>query len=677
MGQGKELWGGMLDMWEFFCIFALDMKLGARYAYILSAYAIGIVVFTLFRVVDTLVYCMGADVWPDFEGQYAYALVMGWRFDTAVSCYLLALPLLMAIIGEIARIRARGYYLAMHVLTVTLYIVAFFACAVDVPFFDYFFTRLNAVAMNEAESFGIILHMIVSNPVYLLGFAAFAALAVGYAFLMRWVFRRLFSSASWQMKTGWAIALAVLLLFGGFVGMRGRLSKKSPLRVGTAYYCGNAFLNQLGLNPVFTFVKSIETLNKSAKHPLALTSAAEAEQIYAADRATPVDSALAAGAVTLPEGTNVVVVIMESMTVDKTGLLRPAGGDFSLTPCLDSLMRGGMVFTQCYSAGIHTYNGIYSTLYSHPGIPARHTMRYAFIPRMCGLPHQLQAQGYQTTFMMTHDEDYDNMRDFLHANAFDSVVGQHSFPAGESVGTWGLPDHRLLEHAVEHCRAVAAEGRPFLTVVMTCSDHVPYILPDGIDFTPRSKALADKMTEYADWSIGHFMQLAAQDDKNTNGGSPWFDNTVFVFIADHGAAGQSLYDIALSYHHVPMLFYCPKHIAPKRCDQLALQIDLFPTLMGMLPYAYGNNTFGLDLLRQRRQYAYFCSDDKISAIDTAWLYICQVAENNEHLYHYCDTTAGDRIATHRGEADAMRRYAFGLVQHSFNMLETRTAACDN
>jgi len=639
------------------------MRQGSRYGYILSVYAIGIVVFTLFRVVNTLVYCLGAETWPDFEGQYLQALWMGWRFDTVVSCYLLALPLLMAIVGEVARIRARAYYLTMHIITVTLYTLAFFVCAVDVPFFSYFFSRLNAVAMNEADSFGIILHMIVSNPAYMAGLAAFIALAVGYAFLMRWVFRRLLSSADRHMQTGWAIALAVLLLFSGFVGMRGRLSKKSPIRVGTAYYCGNAFLNQLGLNPVFTLIKSIGEMNKNANQPLALMDAAEAEAVFNEQLGIMKEGVEPL----LPEGTNVVLVIMESMTVDKTGLVD--GGKRSLTPCLDSLMQRGMLFTQCYSAGIHTYNGVYSTLYSHPAIPARHTMAYTFPPSMCGLPHQLRAAGYQTTFMMTHKESYDNMENFLHANAFDSVVGQSHFPDQERVGTWGLPDHRLFEHAVEHCRAMARKGTPFFTVIMTCSDHVPYILPDNIPFTPRSKALADKMVEYADWSIGHFMQLAAQDEKNTDGGSPWFDNTVFVFIADHGAAGQSIYDIALSYHHVPMLFYCPKHIAPQRCDQLALQTDLYPTLMGMLPYPYDNNTFGVDLRRVQRQYAYFSSDDKISVVDTAWLYICQVAENNEHLYHYCDTTAGDQLALHPEKAAAMRRHAFGLIQHSYNMIK--------
>ena len=655
------------------------MKRGARYRYILAAYAVGIVVFTLFRLLNTWVYCHNAAAVPDFEGQYFQALVMGWRFDTVVSCYLLTLPLLMMIVGELAHIKVRGYYLTVHIILVTLYTVAFFACAVDVPFFSYFFTRLNAVAANEIDSFGLIADMILSEPVYLLGLLAFVLLAVGYALLMRCIFKRMFLDGRRVnleeradtggcpygfLPTGWAIVLAVVLAFGTFVGMRGRLSKKSPIRVGTAYFCGNAFLNQLGLNPVFTFVKSIEEMNKNANRPLYLIDADEARQVYDAERATPIDSTLAAHAITLPKGTNVVLVIMESMTVEKTGLFHH---ERSHTPCLDSLMRQGLVFTHCYSAGIHTYNGIYSTLYSHPGLMARHTMKHTFIPSMCGLPHPLQANGYQTTYMMTHDEDYDNMRGFLHANGFDSVIGQHSFPADESVGTWGLPDHRLFEHAVEHCTKVSQRG-PFLTTIMTCSDHVPYILPDDIPFNPRSKAMDERMTEYADWSINHFMQLAAAQ--------PWFDSTLFVFIADHGAASSTHYDIALSYHHVPMLFYCPKHITPQRCDRLALQLDLFPTLMGMLPYEYCNNTFGLDLLRQRRDMAYFGSDDKLSALDTAYLYVCQVAENIEHLFHYCDSTPGDQSTHHPDLVATMRRKVFGMVQHSYNMIDNRTTNCD-
>lgn len=632
------------------------MQRGRCYSYILITYLIGIVVFSLFRVVNTLVYCFGAEGWPDFEGLYLRSLAVGWRFDTVVSCYLLALPLLMAIGGEVWHIGARAYHLAMHILTVTLYTLAFFVCAVDVPYFDHFYSRLNAAALNQTGSFGIILSMIVGNPEYMLDFGLFVVLAAGYLLLMRKVFRGCFHRELENLRItetkiwGWGGVIAAALLLGCFTGMRGRIPPNPPLRVANACFCGNAFLNQLGLNPVFTFVKSMEREG----NPLALMGAGEAKEVYDAG---PNLNPNLNPQFSIPQGTNVVVVIMESMSAARTGLVRR---DKSLTPHLDSLMRGGLLFSRCFSAGIHTYNGVYSSLYSHPAIPAYHPMRRTFMPQMQGLPHQLRAHGYRTAFMMPHDEDYDNMRDFLHANAFDSVIGQSCYPPGEVVGTWGIPDHCLFDHVLAHCRTVEAQGHPWLTVVLTCSDHVPYVLPQDIPFTPKSETIEEKMTEYADWSLGRFMDMAARET--------WFHNTVFVFVADHGVAGESYYDIALSYHHVPLLYYAPSWISPCQVDRLALQTDLYPTLMGMLPYDYDNNTFGVDLLRRQREYAYFSSDDKISVLDTAWLYICQVKDDIEHLYHWCDTTRGDQIAQHRDHAAAMRRHAFGLIQHSYNMI---------
>ena len=238
------------------------MKQSARYNYILLAYLTGIVFFTLFRLACTLVWCISQPLWPDFNGMYGNALFMGWRFDTAVSCYLLALPALMMIVGELARIRAKAYYLTAHHLLVIGYIVSFFACTADIPFFSYFFTRLNATAVNEVDSLGIILHMIVTEPMYLAGIGAFIIVATGYWFLMRYIFRRTIVNGQDRFQPyAWCIPLSLLLIFATFVGMRGRLSNKSPLRVGTAYFCSDPFLNQIGLNPVFTFIISAHSIS--------------------------------------------------------------------------------------------------------------------------------------------------------------------------------------------------------------------------------------------------------------------------------------------------------------------------------------------------------------------------------------------------------------------------------
>lgn len=643
------------------------MRHSARFKYLLVVYLIGIAVFTVFRLINTLVYCSHADPWPDFDGLYWRALVMGWRFDTVVSCYLLAIPSVMMVVGELCYIRKEWYYKLIHVLVVTGFLIAFFACAVDIPFFSYFYNRLNAVSVNEIDSFGLIVDMIFSDSVYLCGFVGFVVFAVGYVFLMRWVYRRLLRGRLEEYRRlGWAVPMSLLLLLAVFLGMRGRLNPKSPIRVGTAYFCNNGFLNQLGLNPVFTFVKSAEEISKTSNRPIALTTPEQALATYQNERLTAVDTTfMPAGlSLPLPEGTNVILVIMESMTVDKTGLFRP---EQSLTVNLDRLMEQGLTFTECYSAGIHTYNGVYSTLYSHPALLARHTMKHVQLPQMCGLPQQLHEVGYQNMFFLTHDEDYDNMRGFLMANGFDEVIGQSSYPLEEIVGTWGVPDHILFDHVVAHCNAVAPQG-PFFAAVMTCSDHTPYIIPEGIDADFKNKDLSKCIVEYADWSIGHFIEEASKQ--------PWFDNTLFVFTADHGAAKPYVYDVSLPYHHIPLLFYHPKCIEPSRTDRLALQLDVAPTIMGLLPYEMENHAFGLDLLRQQRHFAYFSSDDKISVLDGEYLYLYRSFGGRESLYHYCDTLTDDFIGQYPERAEAMRNYAFGMIQQSYQMLTSGVSSCD-
>ena len=637
------------------------MKHSARYNYILLAYLTGIAVFTLFRLAGTAVYCAGLSSAPHFGGLYWRALLMGWRFDTAVSCYLLALPALMMIVGELARIRAKAYYLVAHHLLLIGYIVSFFACTADIPFFSYFFTRLNATATNEIDSFGIIAHMFVTEPMYLLGIGVFIAVATGYWFLMRLIFRRTIVAGLDRFQPyGWCIPLALLLVFATFVGMRGRLSKKSPLRVGTAYFCSDPFLNQIGLNPVFTFVKSAAELGKRANQPLSLVNPDEARQLLLQEQHTPADPRLMPEGLDLPlpEGTNVVLIIMESMTMEKTALA--TSGTTSLTPCLDSLMAQSLVFTRAYSSGIHTYNGVYSTLYSRPCIPSRHTMKQAVIPQVYGLPQALHDAGYRTAYFMTHDEDFDNMRGFLFGNGFDSAIGQHSYSPDEVIGTWGVPDHVMFDYALRHCNHAAAQG-PFFTAIMTCSDHAPYAIPQGTSFKARSRDMSRQVVEYADWSLGRFMRMARRQ--------PWYANTLFVFIADHGGVwGTNRYDMPLSYHHVPMLFHHPARLRPQHLDRIAMQADLGPTLLGMLPVEWHNTTFGLNLLTQPRRYAYFCNDDKIGVIDPDYFYIYRIAEGIESLHRLADTSAADLLATRQADcrhrADSMKRYGLALTQAS-------------
>ena len=115
------------------------------------------------------------------------------------------------------------------------------------------------------------------------------------------------------------------------------------------------------------------------------------------------------------------------------------------------------------------------------------------------------------------------------------------------------------------------------------------------------------MTEYADWSIGQFMQQAAE--------KPWFDNTLFIFLGDHGHFYKPIYDISLKYNHIPIVFYAPGRIAAHFVDRLAMQIDIAPTLLALLGIEAPQSMLGIDLMHHTRPYAFFSADDKIGCVD--------------------------------------------------------------
>lgn len=642
------------------------IKKNARFNYLILIYLAGIVFFTLFRIAETVAYCATTDGPDDFGGLYWKALWIGFRFDTTVSTYILALPLLLVIIGEMAHIKKRWYYAIGHYLAMVLYTVAFFACAADIPYFCYFFSRLDASALDLTNSFGMAVSMIVHEPMYIVYFFVFLVVSVGWWLLGRLIFRRvLMANIDERLPYGWSIPLAIMLLVVGFIGMRGRVAKKSPIRVGTAYFCSNPFLNQIGLNPLFTFLKSIEDAGKSANKQIDLIDLETAQAVLEEQRALPEDNTMPEASLRLPEGMNVVLVLMESMSRDKTGLYDAAN---SLTPCLDSLMRRSMTFSEAWSAGIHTHNGIYSTLYGHPAIMARQMIKNTPIPNMCGLPQRLRDAGYHTYYFMTHDELYDNMQGFLYGNGFERVIGEHSYPKNEVIGTWGVPDHVMFDHVLEHIDSIAAKG-PFLATVMTCSDHGPYIVPDGIDF--KAKHDDDKLkriVEYADWSIGRFVRMAER--------KVWFKNTLFVFIADHGSSLNPVYDLTLAYNHVPLLFFAPNQIEPRMVERLAMQIDVAPTILGLLGIDAGDRMLGINLLNHNRKYALFSADDRIGVVDGELFYLYRSKQDKASLYRYQERDTTDLIKQYPERAEAMRRYGFGLTQMAQEMLINKTTSCD-
>ena len=352
------------------------------------------------------------------------------------------------------------------------------------------------------------------------------------------------------------------------------------------------------------------------------------------------------------------LVIMESMSAAKMGRF---GNTDNLTPFLDSIANQGYSFDNIYSAGTHTFNGIYSTLFSFPALFTKHPMKGVEILKYHGMGSVLKQLGYSTTYFTTHDDQFDNVGGFLRGNDYEQIISEQDYPAEKVESTLGVPDDYLFEFAIPKLNELHQKSKPFFVAMMTASDHGPYIVPHY--FTPKQTDVKKQIVEYADWSIQKFIELASKQT--------WFKNTLFVFIADHGAFMDAKFDVPLSYNHVPFIIYASELIkTPQAFEQFGGQIDVFPTLMNLVQLPYTNNTLGVDLFTHQRPYTYFCNDDKLAVIDNEYLFVYR--KNSESsLYRYPNKDTKNYIENFTTQAERMKNYGFSQIQAAQYLIENK------
>lgn len=198
-----------------------------------------------------------------------------------------------------------------------------------------------------------------------------------------------------------------------------------------------------------------------------------------------------------------------------------------------------------------------------------------------------RSRGYENKFIYAGYGYFDNMNDFFSHNGFD-IVDRSSFDDAEVSfsNAWGVCDEDLYDKSIKEADLSYERGKPFFNFVMTTSNHRPYTYPDGkIDIPSHSGR--DGAVKYTDYAIGEFIKKAKS--------KPWFDNTIFLFVADHngGSAGKS--SLPLRRYKIPLILYAPKLIEPQRVDKLASQIDTMPTLFALLGWSYESLFYGNDI----------------------------------------------------------------------------------
>lgn len=605
-------------------------RAGYSLAYLLTIHAIALIVFFLFRLMlfTSIDYEFASDV---TIGTKAIAFIKGVWFDNVIACYITILPLATMWVAQFFKHFPRWAYKFTAIFTSILYTIAFSISAANVPYFQYFFTNINSSIFNWFGYAGTTGGMIFGESAYILPILCgiFSIIFIWIANIK--IARRFATRAEkeaplqYSVKSLASYSLVGLVLIGLCAfGIRGRTGY-NPIKVSQAYYCQDAFLNQLGISATFNLLTSYMDDMRKENRPIALLDDQEAiknMQQYLnrngidsisplARKVTYADSAV--------NKKNVVMVLMESMSAR---LMQSYGQEKPLTPFLDSLYQQSQSYKNFYSSGIHTNHGITATLYSFPTVLNRNAMKGTKIPRYVGLPDVLAQNGYRNMFFMTHESQYDNMNAFFRTNGFHEIYAQEDYPANEVVNSFGVPDAFIFNYALNKINEKASNSQPFFSVILTISNHPPYIIPDG--FKSRTSKPEEQIVEYADQSIASFMREARKQ--------PWFDNTIFIFLGDHGKIiGTPECEMPQSYNHIPLMIY-GKDIEPQEITHLASQVDVAPTLLSLLGLSHTQNNFGIDLNTERRDFVAFTTDKQIAARDSSHIYIYEPADDVEYCY---------------------------------------------
>ena len=285
---------------------------------------------------------------------------------------------------------------------------------------------------------------------------------------------------------------------------------------------------------------------------------------------------------------NVVVILEESLGSGFVGSIHPEGP--RATPSFDALIAGGTVFTRAFSTGTRTVRAIEAVCTSLPPLPGLPIIRRPASVGMATLPAILRDRGYATEFLYSGRASFDGMDTFLRSNGVDRIVDQADLPSRAFHTAWGVADEVLFDRALFEMDSLSQAGRPFFALLLTVSNHPPYSYPAGRIAADPAEHRQENAVRYADWALGRFIAQART--------RPYFDNTLFVVLGDHGPHVYGPAEIPLPGYEVPILLYAPAIMpAGRRIQTITSSMDVAPTILGVLNESYASRFFGQDALR--------------------------------------------------------------------------------
>lgn len=282
---------------------------------------------------------------------------------------------------------------------------------------------------------------------------------------------------------------------------------------------------------------------------------------------------------------NVVLISVESLSA---GYLHLFDSSRNITPFLDSIAAHSLMFTNLYATGTRTVRGLEAISLSVPPTPGQSIVRRPHNEHLFSLATVFNEKGYDSKYIYGGYGYFDNMNYFFENNSYE-VVDRNALSSDEIAyeNIWGVADESLFTLAIHEIDKSVTNGKPVFAHIMTTSNHRPFTYPEGRIDIP-SHTGREGAVKYTDYAIGKFIKESSR--------KAWYPNTVFVITADHCASSAGKTDLPIKKYRIPMLVFVPgaQHIQGRQ-ERLMSQIDIAPTLLGLLNFSYDSKFFGYDI----------------------------------------------------------------------------------
>ena len=537
-----------------------------RIRYLLRFYLLTVTVFIAAKVGFMLFNHEGhdytlADVWQ--------VIWHGLSLDLSTSLYLLAVPFLLTIVSVWVKV-PRWLFYGYNAIIGLAMALAFVADTSLYPFWGF---KLDASCLQYLDTPTEAMASVSAGYLVLRGVAivALAALVFGLYGKME------NSERGGRLGLRLIETLLYLLLIPVIIiGIRGGLDE-STTNVGQVYYSQNQFLNHSAVNPVFSFLSSMEKTATYVPDYQFMDDEA-CEQLV--DSLYPTES-IHVDTLLNTSRPNVVVILMESCGAIFTGL----EGRADVMPRLEQLMQEGVSFDSCYANSWRTDRGTVCTYSGYPSFPVSSVMKMPSKSRLLpGLAKSLTAEGYAASYFYGGDINFTNMRSYLIGTGFQQLTWKKDFTADEQQSAeWGVRDDIMFSAVSRQIADNDAKQQPFFIGFSTLSSHEPWDVP--------LKKFDDEVLNafyYLDHCIGTFVDALRK--------TPSWENLLVVLLPDHGIDYKEVGAEDPRHDHIPMVWTGGAVKAPRRIKSVCNQTDLPATLLGQMNMSHADYHYSRDVM---------------------------------------------------------------------------------